>query len=66
MRDDYKLVGSKKRVDLEVESEVAETLEAMARYSKHSASELANTALKRFMCQHKDFLPDDYESRKAN
>jgi hypothetical protein len=59
MRDDYKITGAKKKVELEVESKVVEILESMEKYTKHSVSEIANTALKRFIAQHKDFLPRD-------
>jgi len=38
----------------------AETLRAMSDFSKFTTSELVNTALKRFMSQHKDFLPHGY------
>jgi metal-responsive CopG/Arc/MetJ family transcriptional regulator len=60
MRDDYKLRGKTVKLDgVEVESEVLELLEKMEKHSKLSRSELANTALKRFISHHKDFLPDD-------
>jgi len=57
MRDDYKISGETRGLDLVIEKSVAEILEAMAKHTKHSPSELANTALKRFISQHKDFLP---------
>ncbi len=57
MRDDYKLKGATAKITIEVEKEVAENLAKMETYSKHSQSELTNTALKRFITQHKDFLP---------
>ena len=57
MRDDYKMDGPVEKIQIEVEKSTAETLKAMEKYSKHTLSELANTALKRFVSAHKDFLP---------
>jgi hypothetical protein len=57
MRDDYKLVGEVKEIKVNVEDEVALKLSSMEQYSGISQSELTNTALKRFISQHKDFLP---------
>lgn len=59
MREDYKLVGPTAKVEIEVEKEVAEKLAAMEKHSKLTKSELTNTALKRFITAHKDFLPAD-------
>ena len=64
MRDDYQLKGKTTKLELEVESAVAETLLAMEKFSKHSRSELTNTALKRFIAAHKDFLPPDFGKGK--
>ncbi len=57
MRDDYKLNGPVTKIEAEVEKEVARLLQVMAKHSKLTQSELANTALKRFIAHHKDFLP---------
>lgn len=57
MRDDYKLVGTTVKVQVEVEKEVADKLAAMEKHTKLTQSELANTALKRFISHHNDFLP---------
>lgn len=57
MRQDYKIQGATTKVELEVEQTVAEILTKMELYSKIPRSELANTALKRFIASHKDFLP---------
>jgi hypothetical protein len=57
MRDDYKLVGAVAKLEIEVEKDIAEKLLAMEKYSKITRSELTNTALKRFISSHKDFLP---------
>ena len=57
MRDDYKLKGKTEALQVQVEADVAEKLAAMEKYSGHSASELANTAIKNFITRHSDFLP---------
>ena len=57
MRDDYALKGSTVQVTLSLEKEVSETLKKMAEYTKLGESEILNTALKRFIAVHSDFLP---------
>jgi asparagine synthetase B (glutamine-hydrolysing) len=57
MRDDYKIKTATAKLEVEVEKEIAERIKAMEQYTKIPASELANTALKRFISSHKDFLP---------
>ncbi len=57
MLDDYKINGPTKKIEVEVEADVAEKLLDMQNHAKLSCSELANTALKRFISHHKDFLP---------
>ncbi len=57
MRDDYKLQGPTSKIEINVEKDVAEKLASMEKYSRISVSELTNTALKRFISSHKDFLP---------
>lgn len=63
MLDDYTLKGKTKKIEVEIETEVAEKLSEMETHSKLSSSQIANTALKRFIAGHKDFLPDG--SKKA-
>jgi metal-responsive CopG/Arc/MetJ family transcriptional regulator len=63
MREDYKLHGSTIKIEVEVEKEVAEKLTKMESHSKLTRSELTNTALKRFISAHKDFLPPSTEKR---
>lgn len=63
MRDDYKLQGKTEKIEIEIEALVAENLKEMEKFSKFSASELINTSLKRFISQHKDFLPPGYSTR---
>lgn len=57
MKDDYKITAATGKIEIEVEKTVIEKLQAMEKHSKFSVSELANTALKRFISSHKDFLP---------
>jgi hypothetical protein len=57
MRDDYQIRAETQAMTVQVEKTVVEKLQQMEKFSKHSVSELANTALKRFISQHKDFLP---------
>jgi hypothetical protein len=64
MRDDYKIHGATAKVQLDVEKSVAEKLQMMEKFTKLSQSEIANTALKRFITQHKDFLPTPEEEAK--
>ena len=65
MRDDYKINGATEKVEIEVEKSIAEKLAAMEKYSKLTRSEIANTALKRFISSHKDFLPPEFPATKA-
>ncbi len=57
MRDDYKITAATAKLQVEIEKEIVETLAAMEKHTKLTVSELTNTALKRFITQHSDFLP---------
>ena len=57
MREDYKLKGATVRMEIEVEKDVAERIKAMEKHVGLSVSELSNTALKRFITHHSDFMP---------
>jgi metal-responsive CopG/Arc/MetJ family transcriptional regulator len=59
MQEGYKLKGPTVKLDVDVEKDVAEKLAAMEKHSKYSRSEITNTALKRFISAHKDFLPPE-------
>jgi hypothetical protein len=59
MLDDYKLKGQTEKLEIEIEAEVAKTLKKMEQHSKVNKSEITNTALKRFIASHKDFLPEN-------
>lgn len=64
MLENYKITKPKDWFQAEIEKEVIETLQAMESHTKLSISELANTALKRFISAHKDFLPPDHFKKK--
>lgn len=57
MKDDYPLIGKTCKIEIELEKEVFETMKKMVNYQQLSSSEIINTALKRFISQHKDYLP---------
>ncbi len=59
MRDDYKLKGPTVKIEVEVEQHVADKLAKMEGFTKIKKSEIVNTAMKRFISGHKDFLPPD-------
>lgn len=58
--DDKKSASSLAKVELEIESDLAEKLKVMESHTQISQSELVSTALKRFISQHKDYFPEDY------
>lgn len=57
MRDDYKMKGPLGKLEVQVEKEVIETLVKMEKHTHITVGELVNTALKRFISHHKDYLP---------
>lgn len=57
MLDEYKIKGATKKIEAEIEAKVADQLAKMEQFIKISRSEIMNTALKRFISSHKDFLP---------
>ena len=66
MLDDYKITKPTGSINLTIEKQVIEMLTAMEAYKKIPVSELANTALRRFIGAHKDFLPSDYFENNQN
>lgn len=44
-------------IQVKVEPTVSETLKEMAKHTKISEDEITNTALKRFIATHQDYLP---------
>ena len=66
MREDYKLKGATTPIEFHIEADVAEQVRTMALHTGLNASELANTALKRFIVHHMDFFPKvRYPAKKA-
>jgi hypothetical protein len=57
MKEDYALKGSTAKAEFSLEKEVIETIKKMSEYTKFSESEIVNTAVKRFISTHSDFLP---------
>jgi hypothetical protein len=57
MKEDYPFKGETKQVTVTLEVEVAETIKKMAEFTKLGESEMINTAVKRFIATHSDFLP---------
>ena len=65
MREDYRIKGQTVKIEVQVESDVAEKLARMETYSKLTQSELTNTALKMFISRHSDFLPPFEKAAKG-
>lgn len=57
MLDEYEVKGPTVKIEAEVEEKVAELIQQMANFKHFTNSEIINTALKRFIANHKDFLP---------
>ena len=57
MRDDYKITSTTAKLEISIEKSVCDMLNEMATYTKLTPDEISNTALKRFISQHKDFFP---------
>ena len=57
MKEDYPLKGQTKSVTVNLEQDVAEILKKMSEFTKISESEMINTAVKRFIATHSDYLP---------
>ncbi len=66
MRDDYRLAGKQLgRLEVEIESDLIEKLKKMETQTKFNVNELVNTALKRFISAHKDYLPKEGPQKKG-
>lgn len=52
-------------IQIKVEPYVAETLKAMADHSKISEDEIANTALRRYIATHSDYIPPKHKKESA-
>ena len=57
MKEDYPLKGESVKAQYDLEKEVVEILKKMSEFTKFSESEIVNTAVKRFISTHSDFLP---------
>lgn len=57
MKNQYKILAETAKTELTIELSLIETLKQMEAYTQFTVSELANTAIKRFVSHHKDFLP---------
>lgn len=57
MKEDYPLKGDTVKIEYTLERDVTEIIKKMAEYTKLSEAELVNTAVKRFISTHSDFLP---------
>ena len=52
-------------IQVPVEKEVAEYLKAMSEHMKVPEGELVNTAMRRFIATHSDYVPRGYRKKKA-
>ena len=57
MFDDYKIKGLIEKMEVFIESKVINVLKQMELHTRLTPSEITNTALKRFISSHQDFLP---------
>jgi predicted transcriptional regulator len=57
MKEDFVLKGTTITHSVELEKEVAETLQQMVEFTRYGESEIINVAVKRFIAVHSDFLP---------
>ena len=65
MLDQYKIDGPTAKIEIEIEQDVIRLIRAMEAHKKFSFSEITNTALKRFISQHSDFLPFEKKAPKS-
>lgn len=65
MKDQYNIVGPTLDINVKLEKEVVEILKLMETHTNFSAASIINTAMKRFITAHKDFLPPS-EQKRAN
>jgi hypothetical protein len=65
MRDDYKITKPASEITIKIETQVIDILKSMELQTKFTVSELANTAIKRFITHHNDFLPTDMRDRQT-
>lgn len=59
-REPFKLETN---ISVSVEKEVAECLKAMADHMKMQQNEIVNTALRRYIATHSDYLPKNFKKK---
>lgn len=57
MKDDYKFLEESVSLQIKIEKSVGKKLDDMTSYTGISVDEIINTSLKRFIANHKDFMP---------
>ena len=58
MRDGNKPLRLDIDLNVKIEKYVSECLASMSEYTRISKNEIVNTALRRYIATHKDYLPD--------
>jgi hypothetical protein len=64
MRENYKINAPVGTITLKLETDVIETLEVMEKHVELPMNELVNTAVKRFISSHNDFLPTEFREER--
>lgn len=64
MRENYKITSPTETLTVKIESEVIETLAVMEKHVNLPIDEIVNTAVKRFISAHNDFLPIEYREER--
>jgi len=57
MLEDYKIVEPTEKLDIQIEKDIVRVLQQMSEHTRIGIAEIVSTAIKRFISQHKDFLP---------
>ena len=61
MIDPKRKLALVREITVRLESHVADAVRAMSKHTDISADEIINTALRRFIATHKDYLPSSKE-----
>jgi hypothetical protein len=64
MRENYKLNGPLTNLNVQLEAEMVETLQVMEKHVNIPVAELVNTAIKRYISAHNDFLPNEFREER--
>lgn len=51
------------RIEVQVEKEVAELIQAMSEHAKIPVDEIVNTSLRRYIATHSDYIPKKFKKR---